>query len=117
MGDTKFSRLFHERPSSGTSRGNSSKEPMPSADLVVVSKMRREYTVAGERRYISKMGDVYFHPNMSNIKNKQAHFLPSLLTVRSHVRQLLTPLYRQHLMDSRIFSIKSSYLVKCSIHF
>ena len=63
----------------------------PPAHVVVVSKMRREYTVAGERRQ-GKMGNVYFHANLSCIKNKLAHFLPSLLTVQSHVRQLLTPI-------------------------
>ena len=75
----------------------------PPADLVVVSKMRRDYTAAGERGQ-GKMGNVYFHSNISCVRNKQAHFLPSLLTVRSHVRQLLTPLHRQHLIDSLGFS-------------
>lgn len=55
----------------------------PPADLVVVSKMRHDYTVAGERRQ-GKLGNVYFHTNLSCIKNKLAHFLPSLLTVQSH---------------------------------
>ena len=75
----------------------------PPADLVVVSKMRRDYTVAGERRQ-GKLGNVYFHTNLSCIKNKLAHFLPSLLTVQSHVRLLLTPLHKQHLIDSLGFS-------------
>ena len=76
---------------------------LPPADLVVVSKMRRAYTVAGERKQ-GKMGNVYFHANLSCIKNKQAHFLPSLQSVQSHVRHLLTPLHRQHLIDSLGFS-------------
>lgn len=52
----------------------------PPADLAVVSKLHRDYTVAGERR----QGKLYFHTNLSCIKNKLAHFLPSLLTVQSH---------------------------------
>ena len=55
----------------------------PPADLVVVSKVRREYTATDERRQ-GKMGSVYFHANMSGIKNKQAHSLLSLPSVRSH---------------------------------
>ena len=50
----------------------------PPADMEVVSKIRRDCTVAGERR---QMGNVYFRANLSCIKKKQAHFLPSLLTV------------------------------------
>ena len=75
----------------------------PPADLVVVTKMRRDYLAAGERRQ-GKLGNVYFHANISCIRSKQAHFLPSLLYVRAHVRQLLTPLHKQHLIDSLGFS-------------
>ena len=75
----------------------------PPADMVVVSKMRHEYTVVGERRQ-GKMGNVYFHANLTCIKKKVAHFMPSLLTVQRHVRLLLTPLHEQHLIDSIGFS-------------
>ena len=75
----------------------------PPADLVVVTKMRRDFVVAGEKRP-GKLGNVYFHAHMSCIRSKLAHFLPSLLTVKTHVRQLLTPLHRQHLIDSLGFS-------------
>lgn len=75
----------------------------PPADLVVVTKMRRDFVVAGEKRP-GKLGNVYFHAHMSCIRSTLAHFLPSLLTVKTHVRQLLTPLHRQHLIDSLGFS-------------
>ena len=75
----------------------------PPADLVVVTKMRRDYLAAGERRQ-GKLGNVYFHANIACIRSKQAHFLPSLLYVRAHVRQLMTPLHKQHLIDSLGFS-------------
>ena len=67
----------------------------PPADLVVVTKMRREYAVAGERRQ-GKLGNVYFHSNISCIRSKQAHFMPS--------QSCKTTTHRQHLIDSLGFS-------------
>ena len=78
--------------------------PMPPpADLVVVAKMRRDYVMGGERRQ-GKLGNVYFHANINCIRLKQAHYMPSLLFVNFHVRQLLTPLHKQFLLTSLHFS-------------
>ena len=45
----------------------------PPADLVVVTKMRCDYLAAGERRQ-GKLGNVYFHTNISCIRSKQTFF-------------------------------------------
>ena len=78
--------------------------PMPPpADLVFVGKMRRDYVMGGEKRQ-GKLGNVYFHASSNCIRQKQAHYMPSLLFVDFHVRQLLTPLHKQFLLNSLHFS-------------
>lgn len=77
----------------------------PPADLVVVTKMRRDYTTTvGEKRQ-GKLGNVYFHANLSCIRTKHASFMLNVLYVQPHVRQLLTPLHKQYLLTSIGFSV------------
>lgn len=57
---------------------------------LVVTKMWREYAVAGERRQ-GKLGNAYFHSNVSCIWSNQAHFMSSLWYDHNYVRQLLHP--------------------------
>ena len=76
----------------------------PLADLVVVTKMRRDYT-ATEAEKKGKRRNVYFHTNLSCIRAKQANFMLNIVSVQPHVRHLLTPLHKQHLLTSIIFSV------------
>lgn len=53
--------------------------PQPPLDLVIVGKMRREYTQDGEKR-LSKESNVYFHDAPDGIKKRAPVFIAVLLT-------------------------------------
>jgi hypothetical protein len=77
----------------------------PPTDVVVVTKMRRDYIVAGGEKRQGKLGNVYFHTNLSCIRAKQANFMLNIVFVQPHVRHMLTPLHKQHLLTSIGFSV------------
>lgn len=53
--------------------------PQPPLGLVIVGKMRREYTQDGEKR-LSKESNVYFHAAPDGIKKRAPVFIAALLT-------------------------------------
>ena len=77
---------------------------IPPPSDIVVTKMRRDYIIDGEKRQ-GKLGNVYFHSNLNCITSKYPHFFPSLLYVTGHVRNLLLPVHRQQLVTSLGFSV------------
>lgn len=53
--------------------------PQLPLDLVIVGKMRREYTQDGEKR-LSKESNVYFHAAPDCVKKQAPILIPALLT-------------------------------------
>lgn len=68
--------------------------PQAPNDLVLVSNMRREYRVAGEKRR-SKLSNVYFHFRVKCVREKQPAFIPSLVHISPFVAQCLNNSHRQ----------------------
>ena len=66
--------------------------PDPPNDLVIVSKMLREWTYQGQAR--SKIGNVYFHCNLRCIRRKEQNFESNQL---SQILPHLQPSHFQHL--------------------
>ena len=63
----------------------------PPNDLVMVSRMLREWTFQGQAR--SKLGNVYFHCNTDCIRRKQREFVPGSLSpidpnIQAHLQLL-----------------------------
>ena len=76
----------------------------PPSNIVVVTKMRRDYVIGGEKRQ-GKLGNVYFHSSMNCMRSKYPNFLPSLLYVTGDVRNLLLPVHKKQLVTSLYFSV------------
>ena len=73
--------------------------PDPPNDLVIVSKMLREWTYQGQAR--SKIGNVYFHCNLSCIRRKEQNFESNQLSqIGSEILPHLQPSHFQHLRRS-----------------
>ena len=68
--------------------------PQAPYDLVLVSNMRREYCVDGEKRR-SKLSNVYFHFRVKCVREKQPAFIPSLVYISPFVAQFLNNSHRQ----------------------
>ena len=68
-------------------------------DLVLVTKMNREWPdkITGERR--QSFQNVYFHINLCCIKMKQPYFSPRMVTTPDSVRAHLTPVHKHFLTE------------------
>ena len=68
-------------------------------DLVLVTKMNREWPdkITGERR--QSFQNVYFHINLRCIKMKQPYFSPRMVTTPDSVRAHLTPVHKHFLTE------------------
>ena len=67
----------------------------PPLDLVVATKMRREY-FSNERK-MSRMGNVYFHCNMHCLRSKLPFFHPSLLQLQPGLHAFLRDAHKNAL--------------------
>lgn len=71
----------------------------PPNDLVVVSRMLREWTFQGQAR--SKLGNVYFHCNTDCIRRKQREFVAgSLSPINPNIQAHLQLLHYRHLRET-----------------
>jgi hypothetical protein len=68
-------------------------------DLVLVTKMNREWPdkITGERR--QSFQNVYFRINVRCIKMKQPYFSPRMVTTPDSVRAHLTPVHKHFLTE------------------
>lgn len=73
---------------------------VPPSDLVVVTKVCREYRKEGETRISNEYSNVYFHPNLQCIHNKLPHFLPSFLQIPQCIHPRLNIVHRQHIASN-----------------
>ena len=76
--------------------------PPPPNDLVIMTRMNRQYrdNTTGEMR--SKEGNVYFHLNVHCIRRKQPYFIPQIATLSDETAPYLT---QAHLHFLRAFGL------------
>lgn len=73
--------------------------PPPPADLVIMTKMRREYIDPqdGTPRVGKTPSNVYFHCHPDCVKKKQVYFTPHLAHIQPEVKAFLTPTHINYL--------------------
>jgi len=71
--------------------------PAPPGDLVIVSKMAREWSYQG--RLYRKPSNVYFHCNVPCVQRKQPNFNGRSCFVNLDIESLLTYVHRQFIRD------------------
>lgn len=73
---------------------------IPPSDLVIVTKLCREYRKEGETRVSNEFSNVYFHANLQCVHKKLPHFLPSFLQIPQHIHPHLGLVHRHHIANS-----------------
>ena len=73
---------------------------VPPSDLVIVTKLCREYRKEGETRVSNEFSNAYFHANLQCIHKRLPHFLPSFLQIPAAIRPYLSILHRQHIVGN-----------------
>ena len=63
----------------------------PPNDMVIMSRMNREYPDINTGEMRQKEGNVYFHMNVCCIRRKQAYFSPQMATLSEDIVLYLTP--------------------------
>ena len=74
----------------------------PSNDLVIMTRMSRQYRDNTTREMRSKEGNVYFHLNVHCIRRKQLYFSPQIATLSDETAPYLT---QAHLHFLRAFGL------------
>ena len=77
----------------------------PPSDLVIVTKLCREYRKDGQPRVSSEFNNTYFHANLQCLQKKLPHSLPSFLQIPPHIHPHLSILHRQHLVNKMKYEI------------
>ena len=79
-----------------------SQPPPPPADLVIVTKMRREFVDPrkGVLRLSKTPSNVYFHCHPNCVQRQQPYFIPGLVTIQPEVKPLLGAVHRQYIFEN-----------------
>ena len=72
----------------------------PPSDLVIVTKLCRQYRKEGQARVSNEFCNVYFHANIQCVNKKIPHFLPSFLQISPHIHPHLGMVHRQHIVNN-----------------
>lgn len=71
--------------------------PQIPSNIVIVTKMRREYTSPSNGEKVSKVSNVYFHCCVDCVKRKQPHFVPAQSIIPESIIPHLLPLHVEYL--------------------
>ena len=76
--------------------------PTPPAELVIVTKMHREYVNPHEGmiRLSKTPSNVYFHCHPSCVQKQQPFFILTLVTIHREMKPLLGALHRQYIYEN-----------------
>ena len=76
--------------------------PPSPVDLIIVTKMRREYVDPHEGmiRLSKTPSNVYFHCHPSCVQKQQPFFIPTLVTFHWEIKPLLGALHRQYIYEN-----------------
>ena len=78
---------------------------IPPSDLLIVTKLCREYRKEGQARVSNEFKNVYFHANLQCVHKKIPNFLPSSLQIPQHILPYLGMMHRQHLINNLRLSV------------